>query len=67
VYINSRGKALNVPVVENVARWVGEMLRMFGLGEGEKSQIGWGQAEEADTNVNVCESDAIVLHFLMTD
>lgn len=52
VYINSRGKALNVPVVENVARWVGQMLRMFGLGEGEKSQIGWGQAEEADTNVN---------------
>lgn len=52
VYINSRGKALNVPVVENVARWVGEMLRMFGLGEGEKSQIGWGQVEEADTNVN---------------
>ncbi|KIK09833.1 hypothetical protein K443DRAFT_671150 [Laccaria amethystina LaAM-08-1] len=52
VYINSRGKALNVPVVENVARWVGEMLRVFGLGEGEKSQIGWGQAEEADANLN---------------
>jgi cysteinyl-tRNA synthetase len=34
VYINSSGKALNVGVVTRVARWVGDMLRMFGLGEG---------------------------------
>ncbi|KAG6900716.1 hypothetical protein C0993_003742 [Termitomyces sp. T159_Od127] len=45
VYINSRGKTLNVSVVENCARWVGQMLRMFGLGEGENSEIGWGQDE----------------------
>lgn len=29
--------------MENVARWVGKMLRMFGLGEGESYEIGWGQ------------------------
>ncbi|TFY81978.1 hypothetical protein EWM64_g2039 [Hericium alpestre] len=45
VYINSRGKALNVGVVERIARWVGNMLRMFGLGEGQSSEIGWGQGQ----------------------
>lgn len=43
VYINSRGKNVNVGVVENVARWVGKILRIFGLGEGETSEIGWGK------------------------
>ncbi|KAK0505081.1 tRNA synthetases class I (C) catalytic domain-containing protein [Armillaria luteobubalina] len=37
------GKNLNVSVVENVASWVGKMLRMFGLGEGESTELGWGQ------------------------
>ncbi|KAF8198063.1 tRNA synthetases class I (C) catalytic domain-containing protein [Pholiota molesta] len=52
VYINSRGKALNVGLVENIARWVGDMLRMFGLGEGETRQIGWGQVDETGGNAN---------------
>jgi len=45
VYISSSGKALNVGVVTRVARWVGDMLRMFGLGEGPwlEGEIGWGQ------------------------
>lgn len=45
VYINFNGKALNVDVVTRVARWVGDMLRMFGLGEGPRleAEIGWGQ------------------------
>ncbi|THU96744.1 cysteinyl-tRNA synthetase [Dendrothele bispora CBS 962.96] len=42
-YINSRGKNTNVGVIENITRWVGKMLRMFGLGEGESTEIGWGQ------------------------
>jgi len=42
-YINSRGKNVNVGVVENIGRWVGKMLRMLGLGEGESTEIGWGQ------------------------
>ncbi|KAI0339957.1 hypothetical protein BDW22DRAFT_1361032 [Trametopsis cervina] len=55
VYIKSRNinTNLDVSVVERVARWVGEMLRMFGLGEGESSEIGWGQdAAEGEENVN---------------
>jgi hypothetical protein len=40
--------------VENVARWVGQMLRVFGLGEGESSEIGWGQEDHVDGTVNVC-------------
>ncbi|KAF8835344.1 cysteinyl-tRNA synthetase [Paxillus ammoniavirescens] len=43
VYVNSRGKSLNVALVEQSARWVGDMLRMFGLGGGEKLELGWGQ------------------------
>lgn len=43
VYINSRGSEMNVKVIEYVAKWVGKMLRIFGLGEGESSEIGWGQ------------------------
>ena len=54
VYINSRGKNLSVDVVENVARWVGQMLRVFGLGEGDNSEIGWGQEDHIDGIVNVC-------------
>ena len=54
VYINSRGKNLNVGAVESVARWVGQMLRVFGLGEGESSEIGWGQQNQGDGTFNVC-------------
>ena len=45
VYINSSGKALNVSVVTRAAKWAGDMLRMFGLGEGPRleGEIGWGQ------------------------
>ncbi|KAF5380366.1 hypothetical protein D9615_004735 [Tricholomella constricta] len=52
VYINSRGMNLNVGVVENVARWIGQMLRMFGLGEGENAEIGWGQDVHGSGSIN---------------
>lgn len=58
VYINSSGKALNVDMVTRVARWVGDMLRMFGLGEGpwlEGGEIGWGQ-DRASSLDNVAVS-----------
>lgn len=29
------------------------MLRMFGLGEGERSEIGWGQDEGEGGDINV--------------
>lgn len=56
VYINSRNVNANmdVSVVERVARWVGEMLRIFGLGEGEVDEIGWGtEMREGEGSVNV--------------
>ena len=51
-YITS-GAKLDVSVIERIARWVGKMLRMFGLGEGESSEIGWGQEQSGEGNVNV--------------
>jgi cysteinyl-tRNA synthetase len=53
VYINTRGKNVNAGLVEYVARWIGRMLRMFGLGEGESSEIGWGHVQRGDGDVNV--------------
>ena len=50
VYINTRAKNLNVALVEQSARWVGDMLRMFGLGEGERLELGWGQDATNDGN-----------------
>lgn len=62
VYINSRGKALNVSVVEQSARWVGQMLRMFGLGEGEREELGWGTEQEGGGGgVNVCSSSSTII------
>lgn len=53
IYINSQGKILNIGLIDNIARWVSEMLRMFGLGEGEKSKLGWGQEGTEEGGVNV--------------
>jgi cysteinyl-tRNA synthetase len=46
VYEKEKRQGLNASVLETVARWVGEMLRMFGLGvDGlRESEIGWGEA-----------------------
>ncbi|KAF8268616.1 tRNA synthetases class I (C) catalytic domain-containing protein [Lactarius quietus] len=53
VYINSRGNELDVSVIERVARWVGNMFRMFGLGEGDSSELGWGQvSQDGSTSLN---------------
>ena len=62
VYINSRGKLLNITLIQNIAQWVGNMLRMFGLGEGEKTELGWGQQDETGGNVDVrsCHSGELV-------
>jgi len=53
MYINSRGKTLNVKLVSNITQWVGKMLCMFGLGEGEKAELGWGQADSSEGSVGV--------------
>lgn len=39
------------------------MLRMFGLGEGEKTELGWGQQDKTGGNVDVrspCYSGELV-------
>ena len=43
-----RGKDSNLSLVENVARWIGNMLRVFGLGEGQQDEIGWGEERRDD-------------------
>ncbi|KAI9067364.1 hypothetical protein FKP32DRAFT_1683968 [Trametes sanguinea] len=48
VYIRTPGANLEIGLIQRVARWVGDMLRMFGLGEGETQEIGWGQERSAD-------------------
>ncbi|KAH7924212.1 cysteinyl-tRNA synthetase [Leucogyrophana mollusca] len=64
IYINSHGKDLNVSVIEHVARWVGQMLRMFGLGEGEKSELGWGQeGEQGEQGTN---REEVLMPYLRT-
>ncbi|KAG1736026.1 tRNA synthetases class I (C) catalytic domain-containing protein [Suillus lakei] len=52
IYINSSGRKTNVSVVEQIATWIGDMLRMFGLGEGQTSEIGWGQEDEGAGGVD---------------
>ncbi|KAJ6538892.1 tRNA synthetases class I (C) catalytic domain-containing protein [Mycena vulgaris] len=52
VYINARGKALNVQLLENTARWAGQMLRMFGLGAGPAEELGWGVDDAAGAGIN---------------
>ncbi|KAJ8482254.1 hypothetical protein ONZ45_g15017 [Pleurotus djamor] len=66
VYINSRGKGLNVDLVDYVARWVGQMLRMFGLGEGGSSEIGWGQETKDGESTNRDETLMPYLRVLST-
>lgn len=55
VYINMQPSTpKNVRLIENIAQWVSNMLRMFGLGEGEKTEIGWGQVDTTGSGANVC-------------
>ena len=59
VYITQAQGNPNVSVLEKIARWVGQMLRMFGLGEGSEVEgsFGWGvcvpQGERV--GVDVCD------------
>ncbi|EIM83017.1 uncharacterized protein STEHIDRAFT_141544 [Stereum hirsutum FP-91666 SS1] len=64
VYISTRGKDMNIGVIERIARWIGSMLRMFGLGEGETSEIGWGQeVQEGQEGVN---REEVLMPYLRT-
>lgn len=66
VYVNAQGRSLNVDVVEQLASWVGKMLRMFGLGEGpaanSDAEIGWGEERESGP----INKDEILMPYLRT-
>jgi cysteinyl-tRNA synthetase len=67
VYIKASANELDVSVVEAVARWIGSMLRMFGLGEGDPSDLGWGQLSQ-DGSISLNVGDARHYHcFPSTD
>jgi cysteinyl-tRNA synthetase len=56
VYVTGRPRAqLDVTVVERATRWVGDMLRMFGLGEGAAApgELGWGEPRAEGDVANV--------------
>ena len=53
VYINTRGAKFNPALLESLASWIGKMLRMFGLCNDDESEIGWGQGEQDQGNINV--------------
>lgn len=65
VYINSSGAALNIAVVTRVARWVGDMLRMFGLGEGarQEGEIGWGQDRSSSLDIAAVSPTSTEFYF----
>lgn len=62
VYINDQSSNLNVSVIERIASWIGKMLRMFGLGEGDSivsdNVLGWGEEHAAGAvNVSIASCD----------
>ncbi|KAI8993929.1 tRNA synthetases class I (C) catalytic domain-containing protein [Trametes punicea] len=64
VYIRAPEGNLEIGLIQRVARWVGDMLRMFGLGEGETQEIGWGQERSAtEGSVN---REEILMPYLRT-
>jgi len=46
-------KRPNLAPARTVAEWIGRMLRMFGLGEGESKEIGWGLKREEGEGADV--------------
>ncbi|KAF8629904.1 hypothetical protein AX15_003256 [Amanita polypyramis BW_CC] len=63
VYINSQGSKANADLVETIAVWISRMLRMFGLGEGESTEVGWGQENKDNNAIN---RDEILMPYLQT-
>jgi len=64
VYINAQGSSLNIGLVEYITKWVGNMLRMFGLGEGQVEEIGWGQ--DADEGAGGVNREEMLIPYLQT-
>lgn len=73
VYEKEAGRAgVNAGVLEAVARWVSEMLRMFGLGQGavRETDIGWGNSDATGQSAGgdgaTEDREAILLPYLDT-
>ncbi|KAI0743951.1 tRNA synthetases class I (C) catalytic domain-containing protein [Daedaleopsis nitida] len=64
VYLKLPGSNVEIALVQRVTRWIGDMLRMFGLGEGDLVEIGWGQERSADEgNIN---REEVLMPYLRT-
>lgn len=65
VYERERRQDPNVRVLQNIAGWVGEMLRMFGLGEGalREGDIGWGEKEDGAASSSV-DRESVLIPYL---
>jgi cysteinyl-tRNA synthetase len=50
-YLRLNRSNLGAPTA--AAEWIGRMLRMLGLGEGPKTELGWGSKEEAGAGADV--------------
>ncbi|TDL26032.1 hypothetical protein BD410DRAFT_784049 [Rickenella mellea] len=61
VYLGAKGNTVNGRLVDSSARWVGKMLRIFGLGEGEGDEIGWGEERSDQASL---KRDDLVMPYL---
>ncbi|PWN98315.1 hypothetical protein FA09DRAFT_308177 [Tilletiopsis washingtonensis] len=67
VYERAASKGvLNIAVLVAVARWVGDMLRVFGLGEGpvREGDLGWGEEAVAGDASGGGDREEVVMPYL---
>lgn len=72
IYERESRTGVNAAVLASVGRWVGDMLRMFGLGDASyrEGEIGWGRAaaagsaEDAEANGAGIDQEALLLPYL---
>lgn len=67
VYERSRTRAeVNVSVIEAVAQYVGDMLRMLGLGEGvvREGDIGWGESVKGGRENDSIDREELLMPYL---
>lgn len=63
VYLKRGRSSTNIGVVRQVAAWITKMLRMFGLGEGQPTEIGWGVMQaDGDGAADVSPKLAVILN-----
>ncbi|KAG8826237.1 hypothetical protein FRC19_009470 [Serendipita sp. 401] len=63
VYLKRGRSSTNIDVVRHVAGWITKMLRMFGLGEGPPTEIGWGTAPASGEDVGA-DKEVVLMPYL---